>query len=236
MALPKVESPRFKLKLPSTGQSVEYRPYLVKEEKILMLALESDDSLDMINAVKQVIESCTFGVLNESNITMFDLEYFFTQLRAKSVGEVSEVSIPCPSCNTSNEIGIDLTSVNVDVPTDPKHFVRSINDEIKVKMKYPTVAESNKFLNESKSDIDLAYDLILASISEIYHSDEVYDATDHTNEELIDFIESLDTNQFNEVKDFVEEAPTVKVKYQHRCHSCGFNEERTIEGLANFFG
>lgn len=236
MGLPKVDTPKFKLKVPSTGQNVEYRPYLVKEEKILMLALESDDNIDMINAVKQVIESCTEGALNENNITMFDLEYFFTNLRAKSVGEVSEVNIPCPQCGESSTVGVDLSTVKVDVPDDPKYFIRTINDKIKVRMRYPTIAETTALLDERKSDVDLAYDLVLTSMAEIYHGDEVYDANDHTREELVDFIESLDTNQFNDIKNFVEDSPTAQIEYHHRCKSCGYDDTRTLDGLANFFG
>lgn len=236
MALPKVETPKFKITIPSTGQKVEYRPYLVGEEKILMLALESDDSVDMINAAKQVIESCTEGVLNENNITMFDLEYFFTNLRAKSVGEVSEVRIPCPECGESSAVGVDLSTVTVDVPQDPQYFIRSINNEIKVRMKYPVIAETTALIDENKSDVDLAYDLVIASIAEIYNGDEVYDANDHTREEMVDFIESLDMSQFNDIKDFVEDSPTAKIEYRHHCRSCGYNDVRTLDGLANFFG
>ena len=236
MALPKVKTPTFELSLPSTNKKVTYRPYLVKEEKILMLALESEDNSDMIRAIKDVINSCTFGELDDSNITMFDLEYFFINLRAKSVGETSEVRIPCPSCETENTVEIDLSNVFVNVPSDKNYYVRKINDDIHVKMRYPTVAETVALTDSEKSDIDIAYDVIFSSIAEIYSGDEVYDANDHTHEELVDFIESLDSSQFESIKDFVEDMPSAMVTYQHRCPSCGYNEERVLDGLANFFG
>mgnify|MGYP006443939551 CR=1 FL=1 len=236
MALPKVQTPTFQLDLPSNGQKVTFRPYLVKEEKILMLALESDDNSSMIRAIKDVIESCTYNELNEKNITMFDLEYFFINLRAKSVGENSQVIVPCPSCGEQNTVDIDLSNVFVNVPSDKNYYIRKVNDEISVRMTYPTVEQTIALTDDSKSDIDLAYDVIFASIAEIYHNDEVYDANDHTHDELVEFIESLDSSQFENIKDFVEDMPSAMVTYQHMCPSCGYNEERVLDGLANFFG
>lgn len=236
MALPKIETPTYRLTVPSSGETISYRPYLVKEEKILMLALESEDNNDMIDAVKQVIESCTDGQLNESNMTMFDLDYFFTNLRAKSVGETSDVLIPCPECDERSEFRLDLSNVTVDVETDPNYYIKSIDDSIKVRMKYPTVGETLSLIDKNSNDVDLAYDLILASIKEIYHDDEVYDAKEHSRKELTEFIESLSTPQFLEIKDFVENSPTAKLTYHHHCTSCGYQNEEVLDGLANFFG
>ena len=236
MPLPKVETPTYRLTVPSSGETISYRPYLVKEEKILMLALESDDNNEMIHAVKQVIESCTDGQLNESNMTMFDLEYFFTNLRAKSVGETSEVYIPCEECGEKSAVELDLSNVTVDVETDDKYYIKSVSDTIKVRMKYPTIGETLSLLDKNLNDVDLAYDLILASIAEIYHGDEIYDAKDHSRQELAEFIESLSTTQFLEIKDFVENSPTAKLSYHYHCTACGHQGDKTLDGLANFFG
>jgi len=236
MALPKVESPKFELTVPSTGKKVTYRPYLVKEEKILMLALESDDQNDMIQSIRDVIESCTFGELDQNSITMFDLEYVFIKLREKSVGETSEVRIECPHCTKQNDVTIDLSKANVNVPKDKSHYVRKITDDIHIKMAYPSVQKTLEITSKEQSDIETAYDVIFASIREIYHSDEVYDISDHTDQELVEFIESLNSTQFESIKDFVESVPSAVIPYQYFCSSCGYQEERTIDGLANFFG
>lgn len=235
MPLPKVETPTYKLTVPSSGETVTYRPYLVKEEKILMLGLESDDNNEMIHAVKQVIESCTDGQLNDSNMTMFDLEYFFTNLRSKSVGETSEVSISCPQCEERSIVQLDLSDVSVNVEKDPNHYIKSISDTIKVRMKYPTVSETMRLIEKYSNDVDLAYDLVLISIAEIYHGDEIYDAREHSRNELTEFVESLSTAQFLEMKEFVENSPTAKLTYHHHCTSCGYKNDETLDGLANFF-
>jgi len=236
MALPKVETLKHKLKLPSTGEQVEYRPYLVKEEKILMLALESEDNSDMIDAVKQVIESCTDGKLNKDNMTMFDLEYFFTSLRSKSVGETSEINASCPECGEFSNVVVDLSNVEVNVPQDKDYYIRSIDNNIKVRMSYPSIGKTLGLMDENKSDVDLAYDLVAASIVEIYNGDEIHDVNDHSKEELMDFINSLSSTQFEDIKKFVEDSPTVSVLYDHNCHSCGYNGQNSLSGFANFFG
>jgi len=236
MALPKVETLKHKLKLPSTGEQIEYRPYLVKEEKILMLALESEDNSDMIDAVKRVIESCTDGKLNEDNMTMFDLEYFFTSLRSKSVGETSEINSACPECGEFSNVTVDLNNVKVDVPQDKEHYIRSIDDNIKVRMSYPSIGKTLALIDNNKSDVDLAYELIVAAITEIYSGDEIYDTSDHSKQELMDFIDSLSSTQFEDIKKFVEDSPTVSVLYDHNCQSCGYHGENSLSGFANFFG
>jgi len=155
--LPKVETLKHRLKLPSSGETIEYRPYLVKEEKILMLALESNDNSDMIDAVKRVIESCTNGTLNEKNMTMFDLEYFFTNLRAKSVGETSEINSSCPKCGEYSSVEVNLNDIEIDVPQNKDHYIRSIDDNIKVRMSYPSIGKTLPLIDENTSDVDLAY-------------------------------------------------------------------------------
>ena len=236
MALPKVETPRHKLTLPSSGQTIEFRPYLVKEEKILMMALESNDNSLMLDAVKRVIESCTEGAINESNMTMFDLEYFFTSLRSKSVGETSEIQAACPKCGEYSDTTIDLTNIEVDVPKDKNYYIRKIDDNIKVRMEYPSVGQTLELIDDDKTDVDLAYDLVIASIREIYHDDEVYDTRDHSKEELSEFVDSLSSTQFEDIKSFVEDSPSVNIHYNHNCGSCGYNGDALLSGFSNFFG
>lgn len=235
MPLPKIETPRYTLTVPSSGNTVQYRPYLVKEEKILMLALESEDDTDMIDAIKRVIESCTDGQLNDTNMTMFDLEFFFTNLRAKSVGESSTVIIPCPKCEKRSEITIDLSTVSVNVPQNDDYYLRSIDDQIKVRMRFPTISQTMNLIKSYKNDVDLAYNLILEAIAEIYYGDEVYDTNDYSRDELIEFIESLSTTQFNSIKNFIEDSPIATIRYHHHCTSCGEKSEETLDGLSNFF-
>jgi hypothetical protein len=234
--LPKVETLKHRLKLPSSGETIEYRPYLVKEEKILMLALESNDNSDMIDAVKRVIESCTNGTLNEKNMTMFDLEYFFTNLRSKSVGETSEIKSSCPECGEYSSVEVNLNDIEIDVPQNKDHYIRSIDDNIKVRMSYPSIGKTLELIDETKSDVDLAYELVVASILEIYNGDEVYDASNHSKQDLMDFIDSLSSTQFEDIKSFVEDSPTVTVSYHHNCQSCEYDGQNSLSGFANFFG
>jgi DNA-directed RNA polymerase subunit M/transcription elongation factor TFIIS len=239
MALPKLATPQHNLTVPSTGKTVKYRPYLVKEEKILMMAMESDSEVEMINAIKNVIESCTEGALTDKDLTMFDLEYFFTQLRAKSVGEHSKVLAPCSNCEHKQEASIDISQSTVTgIPEKESDYIKSINDDVKIKLKFPSINSVVAVLETSKniSDIDLAYKFIANSISEIYFGEEIYDASEQTEKELQEFVESMSSQQFSEIRNFIEQAPTVSITHEFKCDSCGHDNTLELKGLSNFFG
>lgn len=239
MALPKLAVSTHNLTVPSSGKTVKYRPYLVKEEKLLMMAIESNSEVEMLNAIKNIIESCTDGALTEKDLTMFDLEYFFTQLRAKSVGEHSKVYVTCSECEHKQETSIDISHASVvGVPEKDLDYIKSINEDIKIKLKYPKINAVTRILEKSKgmSDIDLAYKFIANSIEEVYQGEEVFDASEQSEKELLEFVESMNTKQFSEIRDFIENAPTVSLTHEFTCESCGHENKMNLKGLADFFG
>lgn len=234
MALPKLDVPRYETKLPSTGKKLIYRPYLVKEEKVLMIAMESNDQGQMIRAVKDIITSCTDGMVNADEMTMFDLEYMFTQLRAKSVGETTKVSIPCKHCNHKNEVDINLSNVKVNDVKDNSKKIK-LTDSVSVLLKYPTVSEVQGMQGTNKSEIDIIFDLIIASIDSIYAGQEVFDAKEQSKKEMTDFVDSLNSEQFNKIKSFIENMPSVSISASFDCESCNTHNENELRGLNNFF-
>ena len=236
MALPKLNSPTYELKVPSTGNSISYRPYLVKEEKILMMAMESNDTEQMMRAVKDVIRSCTSDSVDVNTLAMFDIEYIFTQLRAKSVGETSTISVKCSSCKASNDVVVNMEDVYVDVPESTVHTI-PLTDTVGVSLKYPSVNAMVKAQSSNtKTEVDRVFDLIVACVDSIYSDDEIFDAKEQSEKELKEFIESLNTQQFNQVRDFIESIPSATINVEFMCMSCSEHNSFEVKGLGNFFG
>jgi len=236
MALPKLDTPTYQLKVPSTGESASYRPYLVKEEKLLMMAMESNDTNQMMSAVKNVIRSCTSDTIDVNALAMFDIEYIFTQLRAKSVGEVSTIKVGCQKCEASNEVDVNLENVRVDVPKSDMQTI-ALTDSVGVSLRYPSVDAMLKAqADESRSDVDRVFDLIIACIDSIYSGDEIFDAKEQSPKELSEFIESLNTQQFNKIREFIETIPSAAIDVEFMCMSCSEHNSFEVKGLGNFFG
>lgn len=235
MALPKVETPRYELQVPSTGKMVTYRPYLVKEEKVLMVAMESQDNRQMIRAVKDVIKSCTDGEIDISKLAMFDLEYVFAMLRAKSVGETTTVGVKCESCESKNDVDVNIEDVRVNVPKDDAYKTIHLTEDVGVTLRYPSVDALIETERPGTSDIDTVFALAAACIESIFSGVEVYDADQQSKKELNEFIESLSTEQFNKIREFVEEMPTAALDVQFKCTNCGEDNNIEVKGLANFF-
>lgn len=234
--LPKLDTPSYQLTIPSTGNTISYRPYLVKEEKILMMAIESNDANQMMNAVKDVIRSCTNDSVDVDSLAMFDLEYIFTQLRSKSVGESATIKLKCEECDESNEVEINLDETYVDTP-DAETKVISLTDTIGVSLRYPSVNNLMKAQAiKVTSEVDRMFELIIKCIDSIYSGDQVFDATEQSDKELRDFIESLSSKQFNEIREFVEAIPSATIDVSFNCVSCSHKNEFNVKGLANFFG
>jgi rubrerythrin len=235
MPLPIIETPKYEAKLPSTGKKFLYRPYLVKEEQILMIAGESGDPKQIMQAVKDVIVSCTFGKVNPDEIPVFDLEYLFLKLRSKSVGEVSKVNIKCDKCETANPVSINLEEINVDMTTQTKPFVQ-ITDRIALNLRYPGVDVltdmAEKSAEEQKSAV---FDLVVSCIESIIDDQKVYKAEDHTREELTQFMESLNQEQFKKIQDFIERMPRLQHEVKFTCRQCSHENLITVTGLKNFF-
>ena len=239
MPLPKIATPTYELELPSTGQTIEYRPFLVKEEKLLVLALEGEDVKEITTAIKNVIKSCirTKGIKVDT-LPTFDIEYLFLNIRGKSVGEELEVKLLCPDDNK--------TYVPVMIPIDEIGILRSDDHTTKIQldptlvmeMKYPSLAEfiKNNFDFGQDASMDQSFDLIASCVDKIYNAEEVWAAADCTKKEITAFLEQMNSSQFKEIEKFFETMPklshTVKVKNpQTKVES-----EIVLEGLSSFFG
>jgi len=217
MALPKLNTPTYELEVPSTDEKIKYRPFLVKEEKILLMAMESKDNTQIINAVKDIVSSCTFEKLNAATMPMFDMEYIFLNIRAKSVGEISKLKILCPDDKkTYASVELDLTKVEVQVDDEHSNKIE-LTDDMGIIMTYPTI---DSFLESGIENIDASnmLDVIGTCILQIYEEkgEKVYQAKDQTKKELTEFIESMDSKQFKKLQSFFDTMPklthTIKVK------------------------
>lgn len=235
MALPRIDAPRYEMIIPSTKEKVIYRPYLVKEEKVLMIAMESQDEKQMVRAIKDVITACTEGAVDADKLAMFDLEYVFTQLRSKSAGETTEVSLPCQECETRNDVTIDLSQIKVVGIDKNKHKIK-LNDDYVLMMKYPTVNQLVAAETSKKSDVEKMFDLLADVVDSLHTNDEVFDMKEQTKEEVKEFIESLNSEQFNKIKTFIEESPSAQLTATFDCTKCGHHNELEVKGLGNFFG
>lgn len=229
--LPIIETPKYNLTVPSTGDTIEYRPYLVKEEKILMLGLESGEEDNMVQALRDVVESCTFGKVDAGRLTMFDIEFIFSKLRAASVGESSTVGMKCKECEATNEINIDLASV--DVRGGTKDSMIKVNDGLQVKLRYPNLNDVQSV--KASSDVERLYALLGKCIETVFYGDEVLDAADHSSQEIQAFIESLPSAAFNEVRKFVEGIPYTATDVHFTCTQCGTVNDKEVRGLQTFF-
>jgi len=237
MSLPKLNTPTYELNIPSTGKTVSYRPYLVKEEKILLLALESQDERQMIRSIKEVIEACTNGEVDTNRMTMFDLEYIFTQLRSKSVGESVQLMMKCASCdNEKNQVTLNLENVKIS-NSDKINQTIALTDTIGVTMRYPSVDTIlNTKIDDESPVVERIFSVLLECIDSIYSGDEVFDAASQSKQELTEFVESLNAEQFTKIREFVENIPTAEIDVDYKCTQCGHHNETTLRGLANFFG
>lgn len=237
MSLPIIiNSAKYEVKLPLSKMTVEYRPYLVKEEKILMMALESRDEKQILKATQDIIEACTFGKIRARDLPTAELELLFLKLRAKSVGESSKVGYKCKECGTENELFIDLNAIEIDESTAVSPKVM-ITDEVGVMLKYPTTEDINKIINaKDKSEVDATFSIITSCIDAIFDTQNVYEASTLEQKDITDFVESLSSQQFEKIKHFFEGIPKLKKDASFDCSSCGTHNDLVLEGLQNFFG
>lgn len=248
MALPQLNTPTFELTIPSTGESVQYRPFLVKEQKILLMALESKDSSEMLRAIKQIIANCC---LNENvkidSLPMFDLEYFFLRLRAKSIGETIDLNLnhyentnrSMEECNHTTKFSLNL--MEVEVEKEEEHTNKIILDEerqIGIVLKYPTIALADKMqkASEGKNQMDMIVDVVCQCIDYIFDAENTYPASESSKRELTDFINNLSQEQFTKLNNFFTTMPKLKHTIHWECEKCGTKDHITLEGMANFFG
>ena len=237
MALPKLEVPIYELTVPSTDEKIKYRPFLIKEEKILLIAMESGANEDVIQAVKQIVSECTFNTLKLGDMPMFDVEYIFLQIRSKSVGEVSKLKILCKDDGkTYANVEVDLTEIEVQVNDDHTNKIE-LTDEMGVIMKYPTI---DSFSTAGISDItpENMLDVIVACIDKIYDKkgEEVYDSKDSSKKELMDFVEQMNTQQFQDVQAFFDSMPKLRHEITVVNPKTKVENIVALSGLNDFFG
>tara|TARA_B110000902_G_C14273627_1_gene574141 strand:- start:519 stop:1220 length:702 start_codon:yes stop_codon:yes gene_type:complete len=233
MALPKLSTPKYHATVPSTGKDVEFRPYLVKEEKMLMIAAESQDERQIVGAMKDLIDACTFGIIDITKLTMFDLEYLFIKLRSKSVGETSKVGLKCSSCETQNEVTFSLESIAVAIDKDADMNI-DLSDGVGISMRYPGVNDVLD-MGGDLSDVDKMMGMVRSCIDTIYTAEEVFNVKEQSVKEVDDFIDSLSSKQFHRIREFLEKMPAAEVHAEFNCESCGEKNETVIKGTANFF-
>jgi len=236
MALPKLTTPTYELEIPSTDEKIKYRPFLVKEEKILLIAMESGENADIIQGVKQIVSECTFNKIKLGDMPMFDVEYMFLNIRAKSVGEVSKLKILCADDGkTYANVSVDLNKIQVQVEDEHTNKIE-LSDEMGVIMKYPSI---DSFSTAGISDItpENMIDVVATCISQIYDKkgEEVYDSKDSTKQELVEFVEQLNTKQFQDVQQFFDTMPKLKHTITVKNPKTKKENKVTLSGLSDFF-
>ena len=238
MPLPKIATPTYELELPSTGQSIQYRPFLVKEEKVLVIALESEDNKQITTAIKAVLKSCilTKGVKVES-LPTFDIEFLFLNIRGKSVGEELEVNVICPD-DGETTVSVTISLDEIEVQKDENHSNKiKIDDSIMMELKYPSLDQfiKNNFDFNDKNAMDQSFDLIASCIDKVYTEDEVWATADCTKKEVKEFLESMNSQQFKEIEAFFESMPKLSHTINVTNPNTKVESEVTLEGLASFF-
>ena len=230
MPLPILETAKHTIEIPSTKEKVEFRPFLVKEEKILLQAQTTEDVNEITKVVKDIINVCSFEKVNPNDLTIYDLEYVFLQLRAISIGENIEFSIKCEECGKKNILTVDLTEVKVQFPKEKISNKIQLTDDIGVVLRPIRVKDIEKI--GDGSDIIPG---IIASIESIFDSDEVYNTDDSSKKELITFVESLSHQHLEEIQKYIENQPKLSHTIKFTCQFCGHENEHTITGLGDFF-
>ena len=240
MPLPKIATPSYELELPSTEKIIEYRPFLVKEEKLLVIALESQDTKQITNAIKTVIKSCilTKGVKVE-NLPTFDIEFLFLNIRGKSVGEDIDVKIICPDDEeTEVSVMVNLDDIKVEKSENHTNQIK-LDKNLMMELKYPSLNEfiKNNFdpNDQDRSTMDQSFDLISSCIHKIYNEDEVWAASDCTKKEIKDFLESMNSSQFKEIENFFDTMPKLSHTIKVTNPKTKIESDVVLEGLASFF-
>ena len=234
MALPKLDTPTYELELPSTGEKIKYRPFLVKEQKNLMLASESEDETEIQNALANIISECTFGKIDPYVVPLFDIEFMFLRIRGKSVGEKIELNVLCPDDNkTRTDITINLEDIDVHMDATHNNEI-SVTDNITIFMRYPTLKDMTN-IGTDKSDVATVFNLIKRCISEIHDEDAIHNRIDISEKEMEEFIDNLPSAIFENLGEFFNSMPKVQHPVKVKNPKTGKSGEIVIEGIQSFF-
>lgn len=235
MALPQLNStPSYRITIPSLGKKTTFRPFLVKEQKALLIAYETQDKTDMVRAITRTIHACIEEPIEET-LTTFDVDYLFTQIRAKSVGEVVDLSIKCEECNMANDISIELDDIQMskEVQSD----LIKLTEDVSLKMRYPSYDDflANEKLLETESMTESLMELIMVCLDSVLTEEERFSIKDESKEEVINFIDSMTSDQFERVTEFVQNMPAISKDIEFTCVSCKHENKRTLQGMDDFF-
>ena len=234
MALPKLnDSPKYEMVIPSLKQTVRYRPYLVKEEKVLLMAFESNDSSQAMNAIIDTILVCVDENIKRETLTTFDVEYMFTQIRSKSVGETSKVNVKCEKCETLNAVTINLAEVELDTPESVNNEIQ-LTPEVSIELSYPS-ADSLINIDKEATQAEKILATIVASIDVIKTEEERVSTKDVTKKEVEEFVDGMTGEQFSNLAEYVKNIPTLKENVEFVCENCGHNNSRELVGFTDFF-
>ena len=228
MPLPILETTKHTIEIPSTKKKIEIRPFLVKEEKILIQAQQTNDDKQILKVIKDIIRVCSFEKIKPNDLTIYDLEYIFLQLRAISVGESVEFNIKCEECERTNMVSLDLTEVKIQWPENQIDNKIQLNDDIGIILRPIRV----KDLDKVEDDITEA---IIASIESIYDNDDVYDSDETSRKELVQFVDSLSHNHLEKIQKYIENQPKLEHTLKYTCTFCGHENEHKLSGLSDFF-
>ena len=235
MALPILQTATYELTLPSSDVQVKYRPFLVKEEKILLMAMESEDAKGITNALKEIVHACTFGSINVSALPTFDLEYIFLHVRAKSVGEVAKLKLLCPDDKeTYATVEVDLTKVEVQVDDEHSNVIQ-VDDKIKMIMKYPTIDMFDAEMDAKNMKTEQLFNVIAGTIHEIYEGETLHKGSDYSSKELNDFIDSLTSATFNKIHKFFNTMPQLRHEVEIENPKTKVKSKVMLAGLQSFF-
>lgn len=238
MALPILQTPVYSLKVPSTGKEIKIRPFLVREEKALLIAQQSQDMQVMIDTIKDVAKSCIKeGDIDVESLAIFDLEYIFTQLRARSVGEFVELYFACDDCEVPEakvKMTMDLTKIDVKFKQGHDKKIALYGD-VGIVMKYPNIKTLIALEKVKTGDIDSIFDVVIDSIEFIYSGDEVFHAKEQTREELYEFLNSLTQDQFKKIENFFNTMPKLQEEVKYDCPVCKKHHDKVVEGIESFF-
>lgn len=232
MPLPKLETTKYTTQLPSTGKEIEFRPFLVKEEKLLMIAQESEDETQILNAMKDIVSACTFNKVKPDDCTLYDIEYLFLQLRIKSIGEESKLNLKCEKCGKYTEVNIDLTEIQVVYPKVKVDATVELNDTVGVKLKPLTLKSSQKIKG---TDEEIFNHAIIESIESIYDADNVYVRTDVSEKDIIEFIDSMSHENLEAIQKYISSQPELKHTIKFKCKHDGHENTIELKGIASFF-
>lgn len=239
MALPKIETPIYELTLPLSRKTITFRPFLVKEQKILLMASESEEKDSILMAVKQILQNCTLTDLKIDTLPIIDIEYYFLNLRARSVGEIAEVRYKCTNvvddqeCGNNLDVSFNLLDLNI-VNTDKYDDVIMLTDKVGVKFKYPDYSTVVKVSN-SENISEMALDVMFNSVEYIFEGDKFYMANETPKEEMVEFFESLSQQQFEKIEDYFSNLPVLNKEQTVKCSKCGYEHVIMLEGIESFF-